>query len=263
MKVKTAMVAALEWSCRCAGAVRSLSPLAAIGITLVVVLGGAGVASAANGGNFILGHDNTETSTSYMGNSRGTPLKLSAPGGVAPLKVNNSIQVPDLNASEVGGLNASQLSNGGEGYNTAGTPLDGALTEVASTGALPAGTYYVTATARVLVVPNDVEAGCAIFDSLTGGSFAGGESDDSPAMITLPGGQQGGFATLAATIAVKVTKGTVLQWLCATDEPSATPDGSSAEAGITAFQVRSSSGAPPLTAGPRLPVRRLLAPHGR
>ena len=111
MKVKQATMVALRWSRRCLRAVRSLSPLAAFGLTAAIVLGGAGVASAANGGNFILGHSNTETLKSTLSNSNGTPLQLNASTGNPPLKVNNSVQVPSLNAAEVGGQTASQLFN--------------------------------------------------------------------------------------------------------------------------------------------------------
>ena len=116
MKVKQATMVALRWSRRCLRAVRSLSPLAAFGLTAAIVLGGAGVASAANGGNFILGHSNTETLKSTLSNSNGTPLQLNASAGNPPLKVNSSVQVPSLNASEVGGLSASKLVAGGDGF---------------------------------------------------------------------------------------------------------------------------------------------------
>ena len=101
---------------------RSLSPLAAVGVTLAVVLGGTGVANASNGGNFILGHTNSETSTAYLSNTKGTPLKLDAPADSAPLKVSNSHLVSGLNAQYLSGQSASQLAAGGDGFTPAQTP---------------------------------------------------------------------------------------------------------------------------------------------
>ena len=40
---------------------RSLSPAAAVAVTISLVLGGAGLADAANGGSFLLGKANKET----------------------------------------------------------------------------------------------------------------------------------------------------------------------------------------------------------
>lgn len=112
MKVKNAAMAPLRWSRHCPRAVRSLSPLAVFGLTTALFLGGTGIASAANGGNFILGHTNNETTMSKLSNSAGTPLKLIAPSTAAPLKVSNSNLVSGLNAQFVSGMSASQLSAG-------------------------------------------------------------------------------------------------------------------------------------------------------
>ena len=96
-------------------------------IALFFAMGGTAV--AATGGNFILGKANTATSMSSLTNTKGTALKLVAPAGAAPLQVSNSVQVPRLNASELGGHTASAfLPATGTAANSSklgGTPASG------------------------------------------------------------------------------------------------------------------------------------------
>jgi hypothetical protein len=76
---KNIMVAVLRWSgCRL-GALRSLSPAAVAALTLAFVIGGAGLADAATGGNFILGKANSESSTASLSNSAGTRWRCRRP----------------------------------------------------------------------------------------------------------------------------------------------------------------------------------------
>jgi hypothetical protein len=72
-----------------------------------------GTAVAATGGNFILGKSNTAASVSSLTNSNGTALSLSSTSTAPPLTVSNSVQVPDLNASMLGGIAASKFVQGG------------------------------------------------------------------------------------------------------------------------------------------------------
>jgi hypothetical protein len=83
-------------------------------VTVGFVLGGTGVAAAATGGSFLLGHANYATSTSGLSNtgtgsglnvsaSHGVPLNLHAPTGKAPLTVNSNKEVSHLNAALLGG----------------------------------------------------------------------------------------------------------------------------------------------------------------
>lgn len=83
-----------------------------------IVLGGTGIASAAVAASraFILGRSNFESSTAKLSDSRGTPLSLSAPRNKAPLAVNRSVMVKNLNAQYLGGLRASSVEfTGGDG----------------------------------------------------------------------------------------------------------------------------------------------------
>lgn len=236
MNVKQAARAVLNGSRHCLRAVRSLSPLAAFGLTAALVLGGAGVASAANGGNFILGHTNTETARSNLTNSNGTPLMLNASTGNPPLKVNNSVQVPSLNASEVGGLSASQLATGGDGFTSpgTGTPVDSSQEQVASTGALAGGTYYVNASALVSVASGDSYGFCFI------------RKGSNPTPLSYGGTEvQGNYVNATETVAASVSAGDTLQEWCYTGGAN----GSDAyNAGINAIRVLSSSGTTPASA---------------
>jgi hypothetical protein len=82
------------------------SPATAIAL-VALVIAMSGSAYAATGGTFILGHSNKATSTTSLSNSKGTALALSSGHGKPPLTVNSGVQVPNLNASELGGHHAS------------------------------------------------------------------------------------------------------------------------------------------------------------
>lgn len=236
MKVKNAAMTALRWSRHGLRAVRSLSPLAAFGLTAALVLGGAGIASAANGANFLLGKFNTETSTAWLKNTTGPALKLLAPSNSAPLQVSNSKLVSGLNAQYVNGMSSSQLATGGDGFTApkTDTAISSTSTEVASTGALAAGTYYVTATALLDVATGDGQGYCYIAK----GSSTGTE-------LGYGGASQEGWFTAAETLAASVNAGDTLQEWCYTNSTS----GSYAyNAGITATRVLSSSGTTPARA---------------
>ena len=236
MKAKKAAPAAPGRSRRRLSAVRSLSPLAAFGVTLALVLGGTGVANASNGGNFTLGHANSETSTASLSNTKGTPLKLDAPANSAPLKVSNSNLVPGLNAQYLGGQSASQLAAGGDGFTPAGadTPVSSAEKDIASTGALAAGTYYVNATAMLDVATGDGGGFCFIVKGSRGVPLVYG------------GAQQESFVQAAETIAVSVNAGDNLEEWCYT---GGTNGSLAFNAAITAIRVLSSSGTTPASTG--------------
>ena len=139
---------------RGARALRSVGP-ATVAVAVALIIGAAGFADAATGGNFILGKANTETSTAVLKDTTGIPLALNAPSGKSPLSVDSTIQVNRLNAQYLGGESATQLKSAG-GVGITSPAVDIALpaattTSVASTGALAAGTYYVSATALLYV----------------------------------------------------------------------------------------------------------------
>jgi hypothetical protein len=214
-------------------ALRSLHPAAASALTLALLIGGAGLADAATGGNFILGKANKESTTASLASSRKTPLALVAPSGVAPLSVNRSVMVKNLNASYVGGLNAAQLATGGDGIRTTSIAIAPTQVEVAGTGPLLPGTYYVTATAWVDLIAGDnyglcyVARGSAPFQQLATG---GGNSS------------AGGHLQAAETLAVTVKARDRLQEWCY----AGGSNGSAViNAGITAIRILSSSGGTP------------------
>lgn len=246
MTIKTAVTAPLKLGRHCLGAMRSLSPAAVIAVTLALVVGGAGFADAATGGNFILGEANHESSTARLTNSRGTPLKLSAPANVAPLAVNRTAMVANLNANYLGGLSAVDLQpTGGDGFISPGTdtPLSGSPTVVASTGALTAGTYYVTATALIDGV-GGAESTCWI---TTG-------SNPTQALAT-GGGSYGAQQQAAETVAAFVAAHDTLQEWCEGITGGA-GQATAYDAGIIAIRILLSSGTPPAAVGARAPHHR-------
>lgn len=127
---------------------------------LVVAVSGIGAAVASNGGVVILGVHNSATSVTSLSNSRGPALALKSKHGTAPFTVDSGKVVKHLNAAKVGGSTASQLKTSGSGAATnyslsVGATLKFQPAAVAATGKLRAGTYYVTATATLMVQPNE------------------------------------------------------------------------------------------------------------
>lgn len=109
-----------------------------------------GTAVAATGGSFLLGKSNTATSITSLTNTKGTALSLSSSSGTPPLRVSNSVQVPKLNASELGGkpasaflpatgtaANASQLGGiAASGFMQGDGSVSGGRNSVAGTGSV-------------------------------------------------------------------------------------------------------------------------------
>jgi len=81
----------------------------AVGFVSALALGG-GVAYAANGGALVMGKSNTETLTTGLTNSVGTPLSLAAPAGIAPLRVNNTTKVKYLNVDLIDGVDSTAFA---------------------------------------------------------------------------------------------------------------------------------------------------------
>jgi hypothetical protein len=104
--------------------VRNPSPATVIAtVALFVALGGVGV--AATGGNFILGHENSATSTSLLGSgvTSGPTLRVTNSGGrpaarfdsnanVAPLVVSNATRVQNLNSDLLDGIDSTGFTQG-------------------------------------------------------------------------------------------------------------------------------------------------------
>jgi hypothetical protein len=68
-----------------------------------------GTAVAATGGTFILGKSNAASTVTSLTNSEGTALVLRSPAGTAPLAVNRTVRVKNLNADMVDGKHASDF----------------------------------------------------------------------------------------------------------------------------------------------------------
>jgi hypothetical protein len=229
-----------------AWAVKALTPAAALGLTLAVVFGGISAADAASS-VFVLGKSNSEASKATLSNSRGVPLSLSAPKNTAPLSVSGQTMVENLNAQFVGGLNASAAeATGGVGFTRIGIdiPIDSdTFTKVTSTGTLPAGSYYVTATATVLITPGDTGAQCQI-------TKPGGLSDFADSIVS----SSSGFLQAVENTAIQLKSPSKLQEVCIGDGNN---EGTEVTyAGITAVRVQASHGKAPQVNGIGLNISR-------
>jgi hypothetical protein len=219
---------------RVLSAIRSLRPAALIAVVVALALGGTGIAGAATGRPFLLGQANSEKATATLTNTKGTPLSLSAPVNKAPLKVNRKALVTNLNSQFVGGLSSTQLkTTGGDGFTADLFTITTNPQVIIKTGPLSAGTYYVTATARLFVAAADSNGFCVI--------SKGSNSNQPLAIGEFSGGGEFGSAT--ETVAVNVKANDTLDMVCAAggDSGHSTAD----NAGITAIRVMSSSGTPP------------------
>ncbi len=113
-------------------------PSPAIAISLVALFFAmSGTAYAATGGDFLLGKSNTATAVTSLSNTKGTALSLSSTATTPPLKVSNSVQVPDLNASQLDGHTSSAF-----------LPTNGTAANSSELGGQPAGNY-MTGTGQI------------------------------------------------------------------------------------------------------------------
>jgi hypothetical protein len=224
-----------------------------VGVSVVSVLigavavsvGGVGVAVAANGGSLVLGHTNRATSLTRLDDPKGTPLALTAGHGAAPLTVNSSKQVAHLNASLLGGDSASSLQTAGSAVSshypiTDGSDVSGAGSLVASSAALPAGTYYATADAYV-DLPADTLLECELSTSDLVGAAAAFRNDGVGTL-----GAAAGYQTVTQTAPIVVGKGQRIGYYCRVSSASSGDPADTTElfeTGLTVIKVdRSSAG---------------------
>ncbi len=236
MTIRTALPESAKYL---ASAIRALSPAAALALTLATIFSAVGVADAATTA-FVLGRSNHESSKASLSNSHGIPLALAAPKNKAPLSVNRQALVKKLNAQFVGGLSvAAAKATGGDGFVPPNANIqisDDVFTPVASTGKLPPGVYYVTATAMLDLTVGDTGGFCVI------------ERKNNPGFLAEGGADGESFVQALETAAIRLTAKTTLLEACIS---SGTHLGSEAiDAGITAIRIESSHGKPPIKTGP-------------
>ena len=242
---------------RLRAALRSLRPSSVVAVTLALLFGGTTIADAANGGNFLLGKANTETATATLTNTKGTPLKLAATSGHAPLAVTQKTLVKNLNAQFTGGLSAAQLQTTGSEATrlpNSDIPIDGNPTVIVSTPSLPAGLYFITATALLNVASGDIGGFCIIR-----------KASDSATAFSEGGATQTGIVQAAETVATNVSAGDDFEEDCfATGGIPSVANG----AGITAIRIlangsshHSASTGTPISALPAGPARPPAPPR--
>jgi hypothetical protein len=208
---------------------------------LCVVVGGVGIATAANGGSLTLGGSNTATHTTTLTDTSNSPLSLITKKGKPPLSVNSKGLVKNLNAGELGGLTTSQLSAGSGaqlkinlfGHSpkvielpqpTGTSPALGLFPEaIVSTAKLAKGTYEVTGTVLA------EETICWLGTTSALGSQQYSISTDEG-------------ASAAETATFRVKKGQrVREWCAGLDQSAGDPGGTVISAGLTAVRVASSA----------------------
>jgi hypothetical protein len=168
-------------------------PSPATAISLVALFFAmSGTAYAATGGDFILGKANTAASVTSLTSRKGTALSLSSSSTTPPLKVSNSVQVPNLNASEVGGHTSSAF-----------LPATGTAANSSELGGQPASNY-VTGTGQIA------------FDTAT---VASGDTAD----VTVPGSVSKDYGlelqcvSGTATLLILATGATLQFWVLPPD----------------------------------------------
>jgi hypothetical protein len=205
--------------------------LGAIGM-LSVVIGGIGVATAANGGSLVLGHSNTATSTTTLSNSKGTPLSLKARHGKAPLKVNSSTKVRHLNADKLDGSSAAGLATSGSGVST--NYPDGnrgivpeKLTRITRTHALAKGTYFVSSSVSVTMTNATDTLSCVLTTA------APTNRDGDEAAFTT-----GQAVIVSQTQVIAVKAGQKITQSCIVESETALTDNAEvSQAGLTAIRI--------------------------
>jgi len=84
-----------------------LSAAAIVAVGCIAIPTGA---YATNGGSWLLGRSNSETATTTVTSSAGTPLTLNSGSGTPPLVVNRNIRVTNLNADLLDGLSSGSFA---------------------------------------------------------------------------------------------------------------------------------------------------------
>lgn len=146
-----------------------------------------GTAYAATGGAFILGKGNTESSTSALTNSAGTPLVLNAKAAYAPLAVNSTTKVNRLNADLLDGIDSAALQRRVSGTCVAGQ----AVRAVAANGTVTCDdekTIVQQVTAPIDATPASPDlgfgyAGCPTGYAIAGGGYVTGTNATPPSAL--------------------------------------------------------------------------------
>ena len=91
---------------------RRRAPVATIVAFIALFVSLTGTTYAATGGTFLLGRANSAGQVTKLTNPNGTALSLFSKTGTPALRVGNTTQVPNLNASLLGGQSAAKLITG-------------------------------------------------------------------------------------------------------------------------------------------------------
>ena len=184
------------------------SPATAISIVaLFIAL--SGTAYAATGGNFILGKANSANSLSKLSNSAGTALSLSSKAGTPPLSVSNSVQVPKLNATFLGGNPASSFVQGSGRLASATSTLNNQSTGFL-VGTYPDDAFYLEGSCdpsglgsgQEILLYNDSSTSASLYELSSNGNGATGVAGGGGYAIVLNG--YGGMLTMQVVSGARI-----------------------------------------------------------
>jgi hypothetical protein len=125
---------------------------------LALLFAMSGTAYAATGGTFLLGRANTANAVTSLTNSRGSALRLNSTATTPPFTVSNSVQVPNLDASQLGGTPATGYMRGGgltNGARLTMAPDDASEPVILSTTGSELVALCDAAGAESAVIPNN------------------------------------------------------------------------------------------------------------
>ena len=176
---------------------RRPSPTAALLVVSLVLflIGVAGIADAATGGNFILGQPNTaDAQTELTANIAGPALRVTNNGtdpaatglvvnvasGHSPLRVNSATRVANLNADKVDGLDANALQR-------------------RVTGGCPAGQSIIVVNADGTVQCSAKAGDADLLDGYDSSAFVRGPGQVYKGAVALQPYGQGWFAVLSTS----------------------------------------------------------------
>jgi hypothetical protein len=192
---------------------RRHSPATVISIVaLFIAL--SGTAYAATGGTFILGKANAAGAVSSLTNTAGTALRLSSKAGTPPLSVTSTVQVPNLNASLLGGNPASSFVQGGGRVSSAVSTLNNQSTGFI-VGTYPDEAFYLDASCD----PGGLGTGAEIllYNSSTQSASGSELSPNGDASFGLAGGSSiGVLSGYQGMVTLQVVSGARIMTFTAT-----------------------------------------------
>jgi hypothetical protein len=223
------------------------SALSAIAVAGMLVVTADYATQAATGGSFLLGRSNSANQSTRLTNTgTGPVLKLSTthPGTRAPLGVNSSVRVANLNADKVDGKHASQLGVNTRVYRQA-VHVEGVSQFDIVVPNVAAGKYLVTYGAWLYVLTSNTDGWCWVDKGSSDFVTASAQAGSNGAGHALPNGA--GIVRLTTSGSIRVH--------CDYAAPVTADSFAGAPMEIVLTKISSQTGAVvPRVAAPRSPI---------